>query len=104
MSGNVLETWIFSEILKSYWHNGVRENFYFYRDKDAKEIDLLIVKDGRIYSIEFKKSSSPRKEHIKNFHLTGKLDLPTGEGALICLCDNYIPLSDNITAIPAEYI
>ena len=104
MSGNILETWILIEILKSYWHNGIKENFYFYRDKDAKEIDLLIVKDGRIYPIEFKKSSSPRKDHIKNFHLTGKLDLPDGEGALICLCDNYIPLNDNITAIPAEYI
>ena len=104
MSGNVLDTWILIEILKSYWHNGIKENFYFYRDKDTKEIDLLILKDGHIYPFEFKKSSSPRKEHIKNFHLAGKLDLPAGDGALICLCDNYIPISESITAIPAEFI
>jgi len=104
MSGNILETWILIEILKSYWHNGVKDNFYYYRDKDAKEIDLLILKDGHIYPFEFKKSSSPKKDHIRNFQLLNKFDLPAGDGGLICLCDNYIPLSENITAIPAEFI
>jgi len=104
MSGNILETWIFTEILKSYWHNGIKENFFFYRDKDTKEIDLLIIKDGKIFPLEFKKSASPKKDHIKNFLLLNKLNVPIGEGGLICLCDNYIPLSENITAIPAEFI
>ena len=104
MSGNILETWIFVEILKSYWHNGIKEDFFFYRDKDSKEIDLLIVKDGNIFPIEFKKSASPRKDHIKNFSLLNKLDMNIGEGGLICLCDDYIPLNKIVTAIPVELI
>jgi len=104
MSGNILETWILIEILKSYWHNGIKENFFFYRDKDAKEIDLLIIKDGKIFPFEFKKSASPKKDHIKNFQLLNKLNVPIGEGGLICLCNSYIPLSDNVTAIPVELI
>ncbi|MDA3884656.1 MAG: ATP-binding protein [Candidatus Delongbacteria bacterium] len=103
-SGNILETWIFIEILKSYWHNGIKENFFFYRDKDAKEIDLLILKDGKIFPFEFKKSASPKKDHIKNFKLLNKFNLPIGEGGLICLCDDYIPLNENVTAIPVELI
>ena len=43
MSGAILETWILGELLKSYWHNGRQAPFYFYRDRDQKEIDLLII-------------------------------------------------------------
>jgi predicted AAA+ superfamily ATPase len=49
MSGAILETFILTEILKSYWHNGKRAPLYYYRDKDKKEIDLLIVQDDVIY-------------------------------------------------------
>ncbi|MDR1489129.1 MAG: ATP-binding protein, partial [Desulfovibrio sp.] len=46
MSGPILETWIMGELLKSWLHNGLRPPFYYYRDKDKKEIDLLIIQDG----------------------------------------------------------
>ena len=55
LSGAILETWILVELLQSYWHNGHRVPFYYYRDKDQKEIDLIIVQDGLIYPLEFKK-------------------------------------------------
>jgi uncharacterized protein len=104
MSGAMLETWILIEILKSYWHNGKTGNFYYYRDKYSNEIDLLIEIDGTIYPIEFKKTASPRKEHIKHFHLLQKLNMPIGSGGVICLCDNYLPLEENIWSIPVSLI
>ena len=52
MSGPILETWIVAELLKSYWHAGRRAPFYYYRDKDQREIDLLIVQDGFLRSID----------------------------------------------------
>ncbi|MBU4486440.1 MAG: DUF4143 domain-containing protein, partial [Candidatus Delongbacteria bacterium] len=104
MSGAMLETWILIEILKSYWHNGRTGNFFYYRDKDMNEIDLLIESDGTIYPIEFKKTASPRKEHIKHFHLLEKLNIPIGEGGVICLCDNYLPIEENIWSIPVSLI
>ena len=104
MSGAILETYMFSEILKSYWHNGKAANFYFYRDFDQKEIDLLIEQDGKLYPIEFKKSASPSISAAKNFNVLAKLNLPMGEGAVICMKDTDIPLSKDVVAIPVWYL
>jgi len=100
MSGAVLETWIMAEILKSYWHNGRRAQFYYYRDKDKKEIDLLIVKDGTIYPLEFKKTAAPKKDAVRHFKVLDKLDMPVGPGGVICLAEIFLPLTDRVSCIP----
>ena len=100
MSGAVLETWIMAEILKSYWHNGKRPQFYYYRDKDKKEIDLLIVRDGTIYPLEFKKTAAPKKDAIRHFKVLNKLNMPIGPGGVICLAEIFLPLTDNVSCIP----
>ena len=56
-SGAMLETYIFTEILKSYWHNGDIPNIFFYRDTDQKEVDFIIEKNMTLYPIEIKKNS-----------------------------------------------
>ncbi|MFP4037128.1 MAG: ATP-binding protein [Desulfobacteraceae bacterium] len=101
-SGPMLETWVFGEILKSWWHNGRRAPFYFYRDKDRKEIDLLIVQDGTIYPVEIKKSSSPDKKAVRHFHLLEKLGMPVGPGGLICLSSMSLPLTPTASAVPVS--
>src|SRR3990172_3732329 len=85
MSGAILETWILGELLKSYTHNGIKAPFYYYRDKDQKEIDLLIIKDGTIFPLEFKKTASPNKNDVKHFQVLEKLNMPIGDGGIICL-------------------
>ena len=104
MSGAILETWIFSEILKSWRHNGRSTPFYYYRDKDQKEIDLLIVQDGTIYPIEFKKTASPDRSIARHFQTLEKLGMPVGAGALICLVPQPIPLTAGVTALPVGAI
>lgn len=104
MSGAILETWILSEILKSWWHNGRSTPFYYYRDKDQKEIDLLIVQDGTIYPLEFKKTASPDKGLARNFRTFERFGIPVGAGAVICLVSQPIPLTATITAIPVGII
>ncbi len=101
MSGAILETWIMGEILKSWWHNGRRAALYYYRDKDQKEIDLLIVQDGTIYPVEFKKSASPDKNAIRHFQVLRKLQMPIGPGAVICLAEQSLPLTRDVTVLPA---
>ncbi|MFO8058882.1 MAG: ATP-binding protein [bacterium] len=101
MSGAVFETWVVAEILKSYWHNGRSAPFYFYRDKDQKEIDLLIIRDGTIYPLEIKKSATPKKEDVRHFPILDKLNMPVGPGGVICLSEHSIPLSENTSSIPA---
>jgi predicted AAA+ superfamily ATPase len=103
-SGAILETWIFSEILKSWWHNGRRAPFYFYRDKDQKEIDLLILQDGRLYPLEFKKTGAPDKKSVRHFQALEKLNLPVGPGGVVCLSPHYLPLGATASSIPVSAI
>jgi hypothetical protein len=100
MSGPVLETWIIAEVLKSYWHNGLRAPFYFYRDKDQKEIDLLIIRDQTIYPLEIKKSASPKKDDVRHFSTLQRLKIPLGPGGVICLSEHSIPLTESWFSIP----
>lgn len=104
MSGAILETFVVIEILKSYWHNGLQAPLYFYRDKDKKEIDLLIVKDQKIYPIEIKKTASPTKDTLKNFNVLGKFSQKVSNGAVVCLVDTRIPLTSNVDAIPISLV
>jgi predicted AAA+ superfamily ATPase len=104
MSGALLETYIISEIIKSYWHNGERGQFYFYRDKEKQEIDLLIERGGIVYPIEIKRTASPNLHDAKHFKALSSLRLKIGTGAVICLTDNIIPLSHDIAAIPINYL
>lgn len=104
MSGAILETYIFTEILKSYWHNGLEPNFYYYRDTDQKEIDLVIETAETLYPIEFKNTATPSKTASKNFSALEKFNKKIGHGAVICFVEKDIPLSKSVTAIPVGYI
>jgi len=73
MSGAFFETWVVSEIYKSYLNAGKRPPMYFYRDNNKKEIDVILYQDGIINPIEIKKSSAP-KDAIKNFSVLNSLD------------------------------
>jgi hypothetical protein len=99
-SGAMLETWILVEILKSWWHRGKQAPFYFYRDKDKKEIDLLIVQDEAIHPLEFKKSASPGRDAVRHFGLLARLDRPIGSGGLVCLTESSLPLAEGVVSIP----
>lgn len=104
MSGAIFETYVFTEILKSYWHNGLEANFYYYRDTDQKEIDLVIETGDALYPIEFKKTATPSLTATKNFTVLEKLGKKVGHGAVICFVENDVPLSRQVTAIPVGYL
>ena len=105
-AGNIFETFIISEIVKSYLNAGIiNPPLYFYRDKDKKEIDLIIEEAEKIYPIEIKMSASPNKEMAKNFSvLKRKIDKEIGTGIIICQYDNKVYLSEDILVLPVEYI
>ncbi|MDR3164834.1 MAG: ATP-binding protein [Synergistaceae bacterium] len=104
MNGAVLETFVFGEILKSYWHNGRQPSVYFYRDADQREVDFLFERDGTLYPAEVKKTATPSLTAAKSFTAIDSLRKPVGPGAVICLRENDIPLSDKVTAIPIGYL
>lgn len=104
MSGAILETYIFAEILKSYWHNGREPNFYYYRDTDQKEIDLVMETGDSFYPVEFKKTATPSNTASKNFPVLEKLGKKVGHGAVVCFVEKDVPLSSSVTAVPVGYL
>lgn len=119
MAGQFFETWVVSEIYKSYINAGKQPPLYFYRDSNKKEIDLLIYQDGILTPVEIKKGSAP-KDAVKNFSVlspiekepseenvfSGASHLKTtiGTGAVICMPADMIPIDDKNWYIPAWLI
>jgi hypothetical protein len=103
-SGNILETYMFSEILKSYWNNGKEAYFHFYRDKDQKEIDLIIDQNNTLYPIEMKKTANPLNNAPSNFNFLSRLQKPMGHGMVLCLTEKDFPLSPSVDAVPLRYL
>lgn len=105
-SGAIFETYIISEIIKSYSNNGIdpKRYLYFYRDSNQKEIDLLIINNNTVYPVEIKKSSNPGISAIKNFNVIDKFNMNKGNGIVLCLCREINALDNNNYLVPIEYI
>ena len=103
MDGAFFETFVVSEIVKSYYNEGLRPDLYYYRDTDKKEIDLLILKGNKVYPIEIKKGKEP-KDADKNFRVLDKLDLEIQTGLVICMSDDLIPYNRNTYYCPVTLI
>jgi len=108
MSGAIFETFVIGEIIKS-WTNrdGVTPNmsFFFYRDKDGNEIDLLIKRRGVLYPIEIKKHINCDKSDITAFKQLDKIkDIERGEGCVVCMADDVFPITATDKAIGVRYL
>lgn len=106
MAGAFFESFVISEIIKSYYNKGILEPpLYFYRDKDMNEIDLLIEENGTLYPIEMKKHADPQKNDINAFSLIDKIPgMQRGTGGVVCLYDKLITLRGNDKVIPVNYL
>ncbi len=104
-SGAFYETYVISEIIKSYYNNSknYKRELYYYRDKDQKEVDLIIENFEGIYPIEIKKgtnSLSPKK----NLSFLQKYNKPILNGLIIDSCEKIMPLNKNIYYCPISLI
>ena len=98
MNGAILENYVVSEIRKTYQNSARECLLWYYRDKDSKEIDMVIEQDGVLHPIEIKKSINPESKMITSFTVLDKGYVPRGKGAIVCMrpelsavnSDNYI--------------
>lgn len=106
MSGQILETYAVSEIIKSFKNKGIHEiPIYFYRDKDMKEIDLIVVDQDKLYPIEIKKAMNPVKSMAKNFSVLKRaIGFVVDKEIILCLIERNTYLSDNLLAYPIKLI
>lgn len=119
MSGEFFETWVVSEIYKSYLNAGKNPPLYFYRDSNKKEIDVIIYQDGIVTPVEIKKSSAP-KNAVKNFSALSPIEQETteedtfsgaahlkvkiGTGAVVCMPADLMPVDKKNWYVPAWLI
>ncbi|GHU49296.1 ATPase [Clostridia bacterium] len=115
-SGAFFESYVFSEIYKSYLNAGRQPSIYYYRDRDQKEIDLLIYENGTLYPIEVKKTAFPGKETIKHFKVLApvseperfgsleQLKIEIGTGAVVCMANDLLPIDRKNWSVPVWLI
>lgn len=112
VAGNMFETFVVSEILKSYMNEGkdYRFSIYFYRGKDKNskgenEIDLVIEENGILYPVEIKMSADPKASMGAANPILDKLpEKKRGMGVILCLTDRKFYLRENLLALPISYI
>lgn len=112
VAGNMFETFIVSEILKSYTNEGkdYRSQIFYYRGKDKKasienEIDLIIEENGIIYPVEIKMTGNPKVSMASANTVLDRIpDKKRGNGIILCLIDRKTYLRENLIALPITYI
>ena len=105
MNGAFFETYVVSEVIKSFLNNGVdpAQYLYYYRDIDKKEVDILLVKGGALYPVEIKKGVSPTKP-TKNFSVLEKYKMPIKRGMVIDNTDAVRAINDNAFYFPVSLL
>lgn len=107
-SGQFFETFVVSEIIKSFYNNGLEPPLYFYRDTNQKEIDLLIEYDRTLYPVEIKITANPEQKMAKAFSIL-KDNLPAEEirianGTIINQYPQKLWLTADLVAVPVSMI
>lgn len=100
MSGAILENFAVSEIIKSYQNCGVEPYIYYYRDKDTREIDVLMERDGKLFPIEIKKTAMPDNRLTRVFSVIDKAALARGTGAVLCTTDRLSAFDSQNLIVP----
>lgn len=105
-AGQIFETYVITEIIKSFTNNGLNPNryLYYYRDNNKYEIDLIIEYNDKLYPIEIKKGKHPSKDCIKNFSVLSDLKREIAPGIVLCNIDNIYPIDKNNWYVPINYI
>lgn len=104
INGAILENYVVNELRKTYQNNCKEELFYYYRDVDGNEIDLIIDYDNELHPIEIKKSSVPSDKMIKSFKCLDKSSRKKGAGCLICMKDKLTVIDRENIIVPVWMI
>ena len=105
MGGAFFETFVISEILKSYYNAGRAPGLFYYRDKDQKEIDLLILENGCLHPLEIKKTAVPKPQDVAAFKaLSCVKGVTLGAGGVISLIESLAILEEDRYAIPVTFL
>lgn len=103
-SGHYYENYVVMEFVKTYAYSKNKANLSYYRDSNAKEIDIFIEENNTIHPIEIKKSASPDRREIKKYSVIDKTALQRGCGGVVCMCEEVISIDTQNCFIPSNII
>ena len=103
-SDHFFENYVVIEFLKNYAYSGSKANlYYYYRDSNAKEIDVFIEANGFVHPLEIKKAASPNRKEVSKYVLLDKASILRG-GGIVCMCEKPLPIDEKNSFIPSWLI
>ena len=103
-SGHFYENYVVMELVKNYAYAKSKANITYYRDSNAKEIDVFVEENAIIHPLEIKKSATPDKREVKKYAVLDKAALTRGNGGIVCMCEEPMPIDDKNCFIPSNLI
>lgn len=103
-SGHYFENYVVIELLKNYAYGKTKAVLCYYRDSNAKEIDVFVELNGFVHPLEIKKLATPDRKEVKKYELLDKASIPRGCGGIVCMCDNPVPIDEKNLFIPSNLI
>lgn len=103
-SGHYFENYVVVELLKNNTSSPSKANLTYYRDSNAKEIDVFVKENGIIHPLEIKKSANPDRREVRKYEFLDKAGLERGSGGIICMCEEVIPIDEKNCFIPCILI
>ena len=101
-AGHIFETFVVSEILKSFMNAGKSlRDVWFYRDQKKREIDLLIQEGHTLHPVEVKMPATVGRDAVKNFTcLEGLSGYEIGFGHVVCQTPDPYLITKDVQAVP----
>ena len=103
-SGHYYENYVVMELVKNYAYSKSKVNLTYFRDSNAKEIDVFVEENNVIHPLEIKKSAAPDRREVKKYSVIDKASLNRGNGGIICMCEEPIPIDSENCFIPSNLI
>lgn len=103
-SGHYYENYVIMELVKNYAYAKNKVNLTYFRNSNAKEIDVFVEENNFIHPLEIKKSAMPDSREVKKYSLLDKAALRRGNGGIICMCEEPMPIDDSNCFIPSNLI
>lgn len=103
-SGHFYENYVIMELVKNYAYAKSKANLTYYRDSNAKEIDVFVEENNIVHPLEIKKSATPDKREVKKYALLDKAAVDRGTGGIVCMCEEPIPIDEKNCFIPSNLI
>ena len=103
-SGHYFENYVVIELLKNYAYAQTKANLMYFRDSNAREIDLFVERGTAIHPLEIKKSANPNRREIKKFSVLDSVSVSRSNGGIICMCEEVIPIDADNCFIPCNLL